>query len=101
MNAVPVVTVAVARVTGARLEMAQTIRLAAAGDAAAAAGGGGDGGDGPLVATATATVVFLDSRYRPARIPPDVRRVFEGIAAAQAAAQAASGGSVQDRKSVV
>jgi len=90
--------VGVERVGGARVTLAQqvvrvVVGAAAAGAAAAGAGAGvagaaagpgegeGQGIDGGeeevLAAEGTATVVFLDRRYRPARMPAEARRAFE------------------------
>jgi YbgC/YbaW family acyl-CoA thioester hydrolase len=72
--------VGVAEVRGTRVTLAQQVVRVAGGDAADGAGaGGGDGSEEAEVVAAegSATVVFLDGRYRPARMPAEARRAFE------------------------
>ncbi|KAG2425138.1 hypothetical protein HXX76_013892 [Chlamydomonas incerta] len=73
------VTVAVAKVTAARLVLNQRILRQV------------PGGGEELSASAEATVVFLDSRYAAARVPKPVARLFQALADMQLSSPSSTG----------
>ncbi|PNW83747.1 hypothetical protein CHLRE_04g213761v5 [Chlamydomonas reinhardtii] len=75
------VTVAVAKVTAARLVLQQRIFRQLPGDGE------------ELSASAEATVVFLDSRYQATRVPKPVARLFQALADMQATSIINGGGA--------